>query len=165
MKIISSHFFRYHCYKKKLFHLEKTNFSTNTSFRLVETYFLSGANCMLLFRAFSLLLETIIKIRGNQFQKRNIFLLMKPFPLIFLPEEAVFSYIENVFFNKCFIPGNENEFSGSYKPLFIYIFWRLLPMKGIFPSSRNVFFEWILYSGYWRRILSLVETLLESSLY
>ena len=45
----------------------KTCFSTNPSFRLVETYFLPSRNSMLLFGAFFLLLETMIEIRWNQF--------------------------------------------------------------------------------------------------
>ena len=59
MKTISSNFFG--------FHKVKTYFSTNSSFRLVETYFLSSGNTMPLFRAFFLILATIIEIRGNQF--------------------------------------------------------------------------------------------------
>ena len=34
----------------------------------------------------------------------------------FLPEEAVFPYSGNVFFNECFIPSSGNGFSGKYKP-------------------------------------------------
>ena len=41
--------------------------STNPSFPLVETYFLSSGNSMLLFGAFFLLLKTMIKITENQF--------------------------------------------------------------------------------------------------
>ena len=57
VKTIPSNFFG--------FHIVKTYFSTNPSFRLVETYFLSSGNTMLLFRAFFLMLVTIIEIRGN----------------------------------------------------------------------------------------------------
>ena len=74
----------------------------NPSFWLMETYFLSSGNSMLLFRAFSLWLETMIEIMGINFN-RNIFSsYWKPFS-IFLSEEAVFSYSGSIFFNKCLI--------------------------------------------------------------
>ena len=41
----------------------------------------------------------------------------------FLPEEAVFPYSGNVFFNECFIPSSGNGFSGKYKP---QLFFRLV---------------------------------------
>ena len=63
----SGNYFRFFCQKKQFFRIVGTYFSTNTSFRLVETYFLSSGNSMLLFGAFFLLLETMIEIRGNQF--------------------------------------------------------------------------------------------------
>ena len=57
----------------------KTYFSTNPSFRLVETYFLSSGNTMLLFGAFLLLLETMIEIRRNQWKPFSIFCQKKQF--------------------------------------------------------------------------------------
>ena len=62
----------------------------NPSFRLVET-FLSSVNGMLLFRAFFLLLETIIEIMGNQFQKKNIFLPVETIFFIFFARKSSFS--------------------------------------------------------------------------
>ena len=95
-------------------HVLKTYFSTNPSFRLVETYFQSSGNSMLLFGDFFLQLEIMIKIRGNL--NRKIFSCQwKPFS-IFLPEEAVFPHSGNVFFNECFILDSGNRFSGKCKP-------------------------------------------------
>ena len=54
-------------HRKELLHLVKTYFSMNPSFRLVETYFLSRRKSVLLFRAFFLLLETMIEVMRNQF--------------------------------------------------------------------------------------------------
>ena len=55
----------------------KTYFPTNPSFGLVETDFLSRRNSVLLFRAFFLLLETIIEIMSNQFEQSIFFLLVE----------------------------------------------------------------------------------------
>ena len=116
MKTIPSDFFR--------FQVVKTYFYTNPLFRLVETYFLSSGNSILLFRAFFSdvrnhywnywepnLKEKHFRARGNHFLW-----------LFFLSEKTVFPYRGNVFFNKCFIPGSGNGFSGWYKPFFVYFF-------------------------------------------
>ena len=58
---------------------------------------------MFLFGVFFLLLITMIEIRGNQFQQKNIFLLVETI-FDFLPEEAVFPHNGKVFFNECLIP-------------------------------------------------------------
>ena len=104
---------------KVIFPSSKSNFSTNPSFRLVETYFLSSGNSIFLFGAFSLLLETN---GANQFSKTFSWY-WKLFSLIFLPEEAEFINSGNVFFKECFILCSGNWFSGQYEPFFyIYIF-------------------------------------------
>ena len=56
----------------------KTYFS-NSSFGLVETYFLSRRNRVLLFEAFFLLLETMIEIMRNQFWESIFFLLVQTY--------------------------------------------------------------------------------------
>ena len=81
----------------------------NPSSRLVQTYFLYSGNSMLSFGAFFLLLEAMIEIRGNQFKKKNIFLLVEAIS-DFLPEEGVFPYSGNVFLNESFIPAIEERF-------------------------------------------------------
>ena len=58
------------------------------------------------------MLETITKIKRNQFWKKNILLLVETIVLIFLLEEAVFPYRGNVFFNKSFIRSSGNGFLG-----------------------------------------------------
>ena len=68
MKAVPSNFLR--------LHIEKVYFSMNPSFRQVQTCFMSSENSMLLFRAFYLMLETIIETRENQFEMENIFLLV-----------------------------------------------------------------------------------------
>ena len=112
---------------------------------MVETYFLSSGNSMLLFIAFFLLLETmIIEIRGNQSKHKSIFLLVKTI-FVFLPEEAVFPYSENVLFNKYCISGSGNRFSGLYR------------LSACFSSRGNIFFNETFNIWHWRRIFSLFE--------
>ena len=65
---------------------------------------MSSGNSILLFRVCFLLFE----IRGNQFQQKNISLLMKQSSSIFLSEEADFLYRGDVFFDECFVPGIGN---------------------------------------------------------
>ena len=85
------------CQKKQFFRIVGTNFSTNASFRLVKTYFVSSGNSMLLFRAFFLLLETIIEIRGNQFQQKNIFLLVETIFNFFCQKKQFFRIVGTCF--------------------------------------------------------------------
>ena len=110
---------------------------------------------MVLFRAFFLMLETIVEIRENQFFLKNTFSCQwKPFSLFFLPEEAVFSYRGNVFFNECFIPGNGNGSSGQYKPFFIFP----LLEKVSFSVQWNVFLNESFIPAIGEGFLSLMET-------
>ena len=104
MKTIPSIFFR--------FYIVKTYFQTNLSFWLVGTYYLSSGN--------------------RSHFKKTFPCQWKPFSLILLPEEAVFPYRGNVFFNECFIAGSGTEF-------FILFFQRHLPEKAFFLPSGNVF--------------------------
>ena len=71
----------------------------------------------------------------------------------FFPEEAVFPYSGNVFFNKCFIPSSGNGFSGKYKP---QLFFRRLEMYFFNESFISAIGEG--FSLYWK-----LSTLLESS--
>ena len=57
------------------------------------------------------------------------------------------------------IPVSENRFCGQWKPLFNY-FQAFLPVVVFFSSSGNVFLKLLLYSGQWKLIFWLVETIL-----
>ena len=147
----------YNCHQKQLLHLMETYFSRHLSNRLEEIYFLSTGNNMLLFGAFLLLLETMIEIRGNQFQQKIFSCQWKLFS-IFLPEATVFPYSGNVFFNGCFVSGSIVLYSLIYcrcynlvlQKNFIANLYLLLIYSGkgfcgqykpqaFFPSSGNVY--------------------------
>ena len=114
----------------------------NPSIQLVETYFLSDGNSLLLFRAITWCWKPLLKLEGANFKRKTFSSKQKPFSLIFLPEEAVFPYWRNLFFNKCFILDRENGFSGQYKPFFIFFFRDSCQRKlfFIFESKRERFF-------------------------
>ena len=99
VKTILSNFFRHYCHRKYLLHLVKSYFSTNPSFRLVETYFLSSGNSMLFCsKPFFCFWKPWLKLEGINFNRKIFFCWWKPFS-IFLPEETVFLYSGNIFFN------------------------------------------------------------------
>ena len=85
-----------------------------------------------------------------------------------MPEEAVFPYRGNVFFNECFISGNasframETDFL-AITTHFLYSFKDFCRGK-LFFCLVDCIFERILHSGYWGVFFSLMETvtLLES---
>ena len=68
-------------------------FLTNPSFGLVETYFLYWKQYAFVQRSF-LMLETIVEIKGNQFKKENIFLLVEIIFLDFLAGRSSFFRIK-----------------------------------------------------------------------
>ena len=82
------------------------------------------------FRAFFLLVETIIEIRRN-------------------------SVFKKYFCQGKLVRGRENEFLGQWKSFFSP-FCR--DSCQFFPSRRKVFFKEILHSGWWKRICCLVKT-------
>ena len=84
------------------------------------------------------------------------------FRAFFLLVEIIIEIMQNPVFKKhsCkgkLIHGRENGFFSWWKPFFLSIFQRLLSV--FFPSSRKIFFNKILYSGWWKRIFWLVETI------
>ena len=91
LKTIPSHFFRNYCHRKQLFHLVKTYFSTNPSFRLTEIYSLSCANSMLFFRAFLCYWKPLLKLEGTNFKTKNIFLPVETIFFGFLAKRSSFS--------------------------------------------------------------------------
>ena len=141
----------------------KTYFSTNSLFRVVETHFLSSWNRMLFSESFFLLLETMIEIRGNQFNRKIFSCYWKPFSIFFLPEEIVFSYIGNAFFNECFIPGSGNRFlpRANHK-----LFFRLMETYLLANPSFQLLKKDFLFSGSHLLYLSfflLAETVTDMS--
>ena len=101
-KIVFFNFFKHWFEWKQLFGPMKLYFWTNPSFWLMETDFQLTTDLVLLFGAFSLLVDIIFEIRHNQF------------PSTFsAPDilEAVFPASRNGFFIECFIPASENGFS------------------------------------------------------
>ena len=88
---------------------------------------MSSGNSILLFRVCFLLFE----IRGNQFQRKNISLLMKQSSSIFLSEEEIFCIVETYFSMNASFRVLETDFL-SCTNHFLYIFQRILPVKAFF---------------------------------
>ena len=156
MKSIPSNFFR--------FHIVKTYFYTNLSFRLVETYFLSSGNSMLLFRASFLMLKSIIEIRGNQFLKKSIFFLVETIFFDFLARRSgYFRIVEKYFSTNASFRVVKRDFLASANH-FLYFFQRLLPEKAFFLSNGNEFLNESFIPAIGEGFSSLMETvtLLES---
>ena len=117
MKTILSYFFQRILLPLKVTFTSSENiFSTNPSFRLVETYFMSRRNSVLLFGPFFLVLETMIEIMKNQFEHYVFFLLVETYLssnvsfrvavtdfLASTNHKLFFPPIGNVFFNESFI--------------------------------------------------------------
>ena len=76
----------------------KIYISTNSSFRLMKTYFLSSGNSMLLFGTFFLQLETMTESRVNQCQQKTIFLLVENI-FDFFARRSSFSRIVETYFS------------------------------------------------------------------
>ena len=122
----------------------KTYFSTNSSFRLVETYFLSSGNTMLSFRSFFLMLVTIIEIRWNHFlwfscQKKQFFCIMEKY----FSTNASFRLMETNF-----LACSNN---------FLYVFRDYCQRKLFFLSSGNVFVNEPFIPAIGEGFFSLVE--------
>ena len=66
----------------------------------MPTYFLSSGNGMFLLRALFLVLETIIEIRGNQFEIKIIFLLVETNFVDFIARRISFFCIVETYFSK-----------------------------------------------------------------
>ena len=115
----------------------KTYFLTNTSYRIVESYFLSSGNCMLLFRGFFSFWELLLKLGGTNLKKKKFSYYWKPFCLIFLPEEAVFPIVEMYFSTNASFRVMETDFLASRNHFFIY--FSETRASDFFQSSGNLF--------------------------
>ena len=87
----------------------KIYFSTNPSFRVVETYFLSNGNSMLLFRFFFLLLETMIELGGINLNRKLFSCWWKPF-LNFCQKKQFFRTVESYFSTNSSLQVVETDF-------------------------------------------------------
>ena len=128
--------------------LVKTYFRANLPFRLVETYFLSSRNSILLIRAF--FLTTIMEIRGNQFFMKSILLLVETIFFNFLAGiSSFFGIVETYFSTNVSFRVVKTDFLANTN-YFLYLFSRIRPVKAFLPSSgKESFFEQILHSSYW----------------
>ena len=119
----------------------KTYFSTNVSFRPVETYFLSSGNVSFCLESFFLPLKTMIEIRGKT---------EKHYPAS--GDHFRFFYKEKQFFRI-----KETNFSTS-------VSFRVMETTFLASKNHKLSVYWkhiflrILHFSYWRRILFLVES-------
>ena len=118
---------------KVTFHLAKTCFPKNPSFRREEIYIQSFYS-----ELFFLPLENIVEIREDSFRRKTFSCLWKPFSSIFLPEEAVFLYNGNLFFNECSILRSGNGFLASADHLW-YSFPETPSSESLTPSVGKTF--------------------------
>ena len=166
VKTIFSYFFGYYCHRKQLLHLVKTNFSANSLFGLVETYFLSSGNHKLFsFQWKRICNESFIPAIGEGFflwwkgsnLLENSFLLAKTVTDLsgshFLKTELIlasgnhFLLLPQIFLKKFFIPAGGNTFSVQKKK---YCFL----LRTFFPASANN------YSNYREAYLKFLSLLL-----
>ena len=86
--------------------------------------------------------------------KRKVFCCQwKPFS-IFLPEEAVFPYSGNAFFNECFIRGNGNEFLASTNHK---LFFRLVETYFLTNPSFQLSEKYFIFTGNRLHYLSVLS--------